>query len=545
MFAVPGWSLAVSAPKTQVERIQKPTQSPESSTNPPKKRKRKTRQQTVTTENVVDLWEKHIEGGSAEKAKEGKETPTASKLEKKKRKREEEASQVTSDPQNILDLGAIGKKQDIEGKADTVDDGNQEKDIARKKKKKGKKDKKEPAIDPHKVKPISNEAQSTSLAISSSIKAPAPPPVSNLTPLQSKMREKLLSSRFRQLNETLYTTPSAEALDLFTKNPDYFQEYHEGFRRQVVAWPENPVDGFVRWIRERGAVGNLSHGLKSQKAQFRKHKGKGAKQGADQPPATEPQSLGIEPLPRNFRTGLCTIADLGCGDAKLAQILTSSPPSPSSTKALNLRIHSFDLAAPSPLITVADIKSLPLADSSVDVAIFSLALMGTNWIDFIEEAYRVLRWKGECWIGEVNSRFAGVKSRRVQHSVGNRTKEGNSKKGKGEKGKRAEEDVNEEENFATIEESSARPQGSTDVSGFVDVLRKRGFELMGEPELGNKMFVRMRFLKSLPPVRGKGVANDPSAGWDRKKKFIQNESTEEISVEDEGKILKPCVYKVR
>ena len=45
---------------------------------------------------------------------------------------------------------------------------------------------------------------------------------------------------------------------------------------------------------------------------------------------------------------------------------------------------------------------------SVDVVVFCLALMGTNYGDFIAEALRVLRRKGRLWIAEVRSRFAGV-----------------------------------------------------------------------------------------------------------------------------------------
>ena len=36
---------------------------------------------------------------------------------------------------------------------------------------------------------------------------------------------------------------------------------------------------------------------------------------------------------------------------------------------------------------------VPLKNSSIDVAIYSLSLMGTNYIDFLEEAYRVLKPK--------------------------------------------------------------------------------------------------------------------------------------------------------
>ena len=52
-------------------------------------------------------------------------------------------------------------------------------------------------------------------------------------------------------------------------------------------------------------------------------------------------------------------------------------------------------------------SSVPLPDSSVDVAVFSLALMGTDYGSFLVEARRVLKAKGWLWIAEVRSRFGG------------------------------------------------------------------------------------------------------------------------------------------
>ncbi|RJE16810.1 rRNA processing protein Rrp8 [Aspergillus sclerotialis] len=42
--------------------------------------------------------------------------------------------------------------------------------------------------------------------------------------------------------------------------------------------------------------------------------------------------------------------------------------------------------------------------------------MGTNWVSFVEEAWRVLRGdgKGECWVSEVKSRFGRVVRQKSQ-----------------------------------------------------------------------------------------------------------------------------------
>ena len=91
---------------------------------------------------------------------------------------------------------------------------------------------------------------------------------------------------------------------------------------------------------------------------------------------------GIEALPRTG--GKCTIADLGCGDAMLSFNLEKQK------RKFNLDILSYDLQAPNERITKADISNLPVQGGAVNVAVFCLALMGTNWVDFIEEAYRIL-----------------------------------------------------------------------------------------------------------------------------------------------------------
>ena len=49
--------------------------------------------------------------------------------------------------------------------------------------------------------------------------------------------------------------------------------------------------------------------------------------------------------------------------------------------------------------------ALPLEPKSVDIAVFCLSLMGTDYGEFLEEAARVLTTTGKIWIAEVQSRF--------------------------------------------------------------------------------------------------------------------------------------------
>jgi ribosomal RNA-processing protein 8 len=62
------------------------------------------------------------------------------------------------------------------------------------------------------------------------------------------------------------------------------------------------------------------------------------------------------------------VADMGCGDAKLAQTLA-----PTGTT-----VHSFDLVSVNPRVVACDIAHTPLQASCCDVVVFCLSLMGTN-----------------------------------------------------------------------------------------------------------------------------------------------------------------------
>lgn len=334
------------------------------------------------------------------------------------------------------------------------------------------------------------------------------------------MREKLISARFRHLNETLYTAPSEESFKLFQESPEMFDEYHEGFRRQVKVWPENPVDSFLDDIRARAKI-RQPHGKSRPNA---------------------PQVKLIDShLPRTAST--CTIADLGCGDARLAESLQADK------DKLHLDVRSFDLQSPSPLVTKADIANVPMEDGSVNVAIFCLALMGTNWLDFVDEAYRLLHWKGELWVAEIKSRFGPVRNKHapVTHSVGNRRKLPTKKE---VQAKEARVAGLMEKDLAVEVDGQDDQRRETDVSAFAEALRKRGFVLQGDRreavDLSNRMFVTMRFIKGAAPTKGKHVKPD-DAPPKKKKMFgrMENEDADDKDGENERGILKPCVYKIR
>jgi len=78
------------------------------------------------------------------------------------------------------------------------------------------------------------------------------------------------------------------------------------------------------------------------------------------------------------------VADLGCGDAALAKHFQ---------KNKKVKVRSFDLVKVNELVEVCDMASIPLDDDSIDVAIFCLSLMGTNFLSFIQEACRYTKLK--------------------------------------------------------------------------------------------------------------------------------------------------------
>ncbi|SPO05940.1 related to methyltransferase involved in pre-rRNA cleavage [Cephalotrichum gorgonifer] len=537
MFAVPGWSVASDALKPEKLADQKAGKT--------KKRKRP-EAAAVSADNLGSMWEKVIEGKApGAKGEEGG----------KKRKRGKGGS-----GKGAAAAAAAGDgKPQQEHKAPEQQPGEEVEGepAAAPKKKKSRKEKKlenkkaaeanDSEAQPATASSPGREENAPKPAPEKKLPAapvPAPAPA-KLTPLQAAMRAKLVPARFRHLNETLYTRPSAEAFKLFHDSPEMFDEYHAGFRQQVGVWPENPVDGYIEAIRQRGADGGHLRPPRDNN----KRRGKGAKnQQQDEPPAQAEGGSAVASLPRTL--GICTVADLGCGDARLASELAKDK------DKLRVKILSYDLQSPHPLVTRADIANLPAADGSVNVAVFCLALMGTNWLDFIEEAYRILHWKGELWVAEIKSRFGRRRQPNapVPHSVGNRKKKaGAAANAKGGP------DPDFSKDLAIEVDGQEDRRNETDVSAFVDALRKRGFVLRGEGtsavedsvDLGNKMFVKMWFVKGTAPTVGKWAAPQGAKGGrgpeepDRFGRIGMKSRDEEVEEIDENTILKPCVYKQR
>ncbi|KAK7282999.1 hypothetical protein RIF29_12181 [Crotalaria pallida] len=173
-------------------------------------------------------------------------------------------------------------------------------------------------------------------------KSKDPSSISNSSSFLDKMRARLSGGHFRMINEKLYTCTGKEALDYFQEDPSLFNLYHAGYKMQMSNWPEKPVNVIIKWLK------NQSPSL--------------------------------------------VVADFGCGDALIA-------------KSVKNTVFSLDLVSNDPKVIACDMSNAPIVSSSVDVAVFCLSLMGTNYQSYIEEANRVLKPGGWLLIAEVKSRF--------------------------------------------------------------------------------------------------------------------------------------------
>jgi SAM-dependent methyltransferase len=148
---------------------------------------------------------------------------------------------------------------------------------------------------------------------------------------------------FSTMNRLWNQSGSETTHQRLSENPEEWQQYHTLYREAREDWPVVPYREIIRWCDRRSGY---------------------------------------------------VIGDFGCGEAFLA-------------KALSERhtVHSFDHVAIDENVAACDIAHVPLDDETLDVAVFSLSLMGNNFTDYIREAHRTLKLDGHLHIVEASSRF--------------------------------------------------------------------------------------------------------------------------------------------
>ncbi len=87
------------------------------------------------------------------------------------------------------------------------------------------------------------------------------------------------------------------------------------------------------------------------------------------------------------------VVDFGCGENLMRNCIP------------NNKVHAFDHIAIDDSVVACDMRKTDLEDCSVNIAVFSLSLWGSNWIDYIKEAHRVLGKRGCLYIAEPLSTY--------------------------------------------------------------------------------------------------------------------------------------------
>ncbi len=151
---------------------------------------------------------------------------------------------------------------------------------------------------------------------------------------------------FSKMNNRWYAAASDKTHERLAANPEEWAHYHTMYRQLREAWPVVPFKEEIRWLAARDGL---------------------------------------------------VVGDFGCGEAFIA------------AEAGSLHtIHSFDHVAIDNRVIACDIAHVPLEDASLDLAIFCLSLMGSNFTDYVREAHRCLRLDGTIHIWEAASYFDDV-----------------------------------------------------------------------------------------------------------------------------------------
>jgi len=93
------------------------------------------------------------------------------------------------------------------------------------------------------------------------------------------------------------------------------------------------------------------------------------------------------------------ILDLGCGRNTVKEHFKDNK---------KLDITGYDYVSYNGSI-VCDISDLPEEDETIDICVYSQSLMGSNWKEYLDEGFRVLRYNGEMIISESIDRYDLIK----------------------------------------------------------------------------------------------------------------------------------------
>lgn len=162
-----------------------------------------------------------------------------------------------------------------------------------------------------------------------------------------RQRTKPALSEFSKMNKDWSGKNSSEMFKRIQENPEYWQEYHKEYSRIREDWEEIPFVEFSKLLSE------------------------------------VPEWI---------------VGDFGCGTNELVKRVTNT------VYGIDMFIEKNNHITN--LIKVnCDMSNVPLKERTLDVAIFSLSLMGTNYVQYIKEAARLLKPLGHIWIAEPISKW--------------------------------------------------------------------------------------------------------------------------------------------
>ncbi len=154
-------------------------------------------------------------------------------------------------------------------------------------------------------------------------------------------RERRIISELSEFNRRGKTTRSETMHKEFNDNPDSWFRYHALRKSRMESWEEIPYEYIATKINDSRDV----------------------------------------------------VADFGCGENLFKHCVP------------NNKVYSFDHVAIDETVVACDMRNTGLIDETIDVAVFSLALWGTNSDEYIKEAYRILRRKGMIYIAEPSKNY--------------------------------------------------------------------------------------------------------------------------------------------
>jgi Hypothetical methyltransferase len=175
------------------------------------------------------------------------------------------------------------------------------------------------------------------------VRAPIRVPLPDTDPTDIQRRQRRYGD-FSAMNQRWNRTASDTTHQRLQTNPEEWAQYHTLYRKARQDWVVVPYEEMIQWCIEREGL---------------------------------------------------VIGDFGCGEALLAEAVSDRH-----------TVQSFDHVAANDRVTACNMAHLPMESRSLDVAIFSLSLMGADVTEYLLEAHRALKLDGHLHIFEATSRFS-------------------------------------------------------------------------------------------------------------------------------------------